>query len=77
MIEKKFILRRWQFIYTGKKACFFIGIGKRFQGLGFIFSTSNPTTYNEYILVELKILWLNSYFTYDLPAKKRRKKILR
>lgn len=40
---------------------FYIGLLKRFQGLGFTISFDNPITYNEYVLIEIQILWFKCY----------------
>jgi len=48
------------------KYSYFFGILKRFQGIGFIISTDNPITMNEYFLFEIRFLWLKFWLTIDL-----------
>lgn len=45
---------------------YFIGIISRFQGFGFVISTDNPITINDYFLFEFRFLWLKFWYTYEL-----------
>lgn len=49
-----------------KKHSWFIGIVKKFQWVGFMISTDNPITYNDYFLFEFRFLWLRIWYTYEL-----------
>lgn len=49
---------------------FFIGVCRRFQGIGFVISTDNPVIYYETVSIELRFLWLKVWYCYDLKAKK-------
>jgi hypothetical protein len=55
-------------IKKGKKGKhqYFFGILKRFQGLGFVLSTDNPITINDYFLFEVRFLWLKFWYCYEL-----------
>jgi hypothetical protein len=55
-------------IRKGKKGKhqYFFGILRRFQGLGFILSTDNPITTNDYFLFEVRFLWVKFWYIYYL-----------
>lgn len=44
----------------------YIGIGRRFQWIGFMISTDNAITYHDYFLIELRFLWLRMWYSYQL-----------
>jgi hypothetical protein len=48
---------------------YFFGILNRFQGLGFIISTDNPITINDYFLFEVRFLWLKFWYCYELTRR--------
>jgi len=49
-----------QYYFRNQKLTFFIGILKRFQGLGISISFDNPITITEYVLFEIRILWFKT-----------------
>jgi hypothetical protein len=54
------------FVISAHTLARFFGILKRFQGIGFIISTDNPITINEYFLFEIRFLWFKFWLTIDL-----------
>lgn len=48
---------------------YFFGILKKFQGVGFIISTDNAITVNEFLLIEVRFIWLRFWYTYELTKK--------
>ena len=48
-----------------KNHTIFIGLIKNFQWFGFLISTDNPLSYNEYFLFEFRFLFIKIWYTYD------------
>lgn len=48
------------------KYSYFFGILKKFQGIGFVISTDNPITFNDYFLFEIRFFWFKFWLTIDL-----------
>jgi hypothetical protein len=48
-----------------KKHQWFIGFVKKFQWIGFMISTDNTITYNDYFLLEFRFLWLRIWYIYN------------
>jgi hypothetical protein len=44
---------------------FYIGMSRRFQGLGFLISFNNAIVYKEFVMVELNLLWVKAWYTFD------------
>lgn len=49
-----------------KRHSVFIGWINKFQGLGIIFSNDNPMATKPYISFEIKLLWINFWYVYEL-----------
>ena len=48
-----------------KNHTIFIGIINKFQWFGFMISTDNPFTCNEYFLFEFRFLFIKVWYIYD------------
>lgn len=46
--------------------CYHFSISSTFHGLGFILSTANPITTNDFFLFEVRFLWIKFWYTYYL-----------
>ena len=47
-----------------KNHTWFIGVMKKFQGIGLVFAMDNPIHFKEYFLIELRFLFIKVWYTY-------------
>jgi len=65
-------MKRLIYYKNGKSYGIFIGIVKRFQGIGFIISFDNPITLIEYFKIEIIFLWFKFWIVKNLNRTKCR-----
>jgi len=52
-----------------KHHAYYIGLIRRFQGIGFMVSSDNPITTHDYLLIDIRFLWLRAWYAYEYQNK--------